>query len=653
MKVLKLVGIAVSYVLVFVVPAQSQDRPGTVAPNQTFISPGDSARAYSQLRARLDALFTSKTYRSGQVSAVVHSLDRRVNIYERSADLALAPASTTKLFSTGALYSLHRGNGAIETDVVTDAVIRDDGTVLGDVWLVGRGDALLSVNDLEALADEVRRAGIQRITGNVYADDTFFDDNVDRASYSGDGEVVQATGAIRALVTNKGSVTVVVNGAPNGRTTAQCVPGSDGFEIVIVSPPKGRRRRGRVSITTSRRADGVQVFTVTGWPGANRSVTKVFQMTSPAVATAGVFARRLQAGGVDVDGTVGAQQAPRRSRRIAAFRRSIEDFCSVVNKRSDNFLAEHVFKMVGALCGDHTTTPTTAKRVMLTSLDTLKVSRTGCVFNDGSGLSRRNRVSARTETELLRAIYRMPWATSFKNTLPIAGVDGTLRGRMHGTAAVGNVRAKTGTLRNVSALAGYVTTADGERLAFAFVSNGPNVHGYKGTENLAAIALAEFSLRKSVSTTSPDSEQGTTAGEDEEVLDDVPPEEDVDDEILNTIRTSRPPEHSVLPLPDTPVRHPPVQQPADGTQTTQPSGTATQRTTQTTPTTTQSPATRTKPTVKPRASSRRLQTRASRRTRTRQRVVRPNRRNTVRQRSQTRSRQRATPTRRAPQSRRR
>ena len=108
-------------------------------------------------------------------------------------------------------------------------------------------------------------------------------------------------------------------------------------------------------------------------------------------------------------------------------------------------------------------------------------------------------MSAKTEVDLLTKAAQSDFAQQFHNSLSIAGVDGTLRRRMVGTAAHNNVRAKTGTLRNVSALAGYVTTRDGEKLCFSIIWNGGSVGSYKMAENMFAIALAEFSRANATS----------------------------------------------------------------------------------------------------------------------------------------------------------
>jgi D-alanyl-D-alanine carboxypeptidase/D-alanyl-D-alanine-endopeptidase (penicillin-binding protein 4) len=524
-----------------------------------FLSQYDSTRAIDQLRQRLDAIFGRS--RGANVSVVVASLKRNVILYDRNGSMPLTPASTTKLFSTSSVFRMMGEQATLNTDVKIDGSIDANGTLNGDLYLVGHGDAMLSVNDLEELADKVHQLGIRRITGNVYGDGSFFDNVTQRAVYSGDGETVQGMPPVTALGVNNNTVAVLVQGASNGSTFVQTVPASDAFIIGRMAaapmrapaakktarvrgnatpkkmvpkkkkppvkkrsrghtdvhggwgldvqrygdvPPepasrqRGRRARrggGRVSISSASLANGAQQFIVRGTPGAHRSFAKYFVMTDPVTAAAGTFRVRLRAGGINIDGTFGRKSAPATCSTITSFRRPFVDFASVVNKRSDNFYAEHCFKIVGGLCNDNANTAARAKRGLIDVLDSLHVPHDGCVLNDGSGLSRRNKVSALTEMRLLQAISKQRWADAFKQTLSIASVDGTLRRRMSGTPAAGNVRAKTGTLRNTSALAGYVTTLDGEPLVFSIISNGPNVGSYKATENLAAITLASFSYK--------------------------------------------------------------------------------------------------------------------------------------------------------------
>lgn len=498
-------------IMTFVMGARSSsDTTRPVAPTLRlpFPSAADSARNLSALRTRLDAVF-ARGIGNGAVSAKVVSLRTGNVLYERNASRALTPASTTKLFTTVAAFHLMGKGATVNTVVRTDGLIDRTGTLDGNLYVVGHGDALLSVRDLEDMADALTRQGIKRIKGNIYGDATNFGDATDRATYSGDFETVQAMPPVQALTVQQSTVAVLVTGTAAGRVSVQTIPASDAFVIVTsgtaAPAPKGRRARrargGRVRVSSTTLADGRQQFVVAGSPGVNRTVTQYITMTRPAMATAGAFASRLRAGGIDIDGTVSERRAPVSSNILTVFRRPLSDFAAIVNKRSDNHLAEHVFKMVGSVCGEHKQTAQRAKKAVMDVLDSLGVPNDVCSFNDGSGLSRRNKASADAEVALLVEASREPWFPEFRSTLAVAGIDGTIRRRMTGTRAVGNVLAKTGTLRNVSALAGYVNTVDGELLAFAFIENGPSVGSYKAAENAAAVALSAFSYALPPSTT--------------------------------------------------------------------------------------------------------------------------------------------------------
>lgn len=514
----------------------------------------DSLSAIIDLRQKLDKLYTAAPYRSGLVSVKVISLRTGETLYERNADKPLTPASTTKLFSTATLYTLRGAGAELVTDVRIDGTIDASGVLRGDLYLVGCGDALLSVSDIDGLADNLQRMGIKRITGTIYGDGHLFDSNVNRARYSGDNEDVEPLGPITALTLQRGGLSIVVSASRNGSVIINPLPASDGLEIVntvqvssartrsgvrtqpsrkkgpsraqrtartarkrgradllplydslslgLGDAPRIRRRSGsrrvtrsvaRVAASSSLLPNGTQRIVVSGRISPGTSTTVYTTLLRPAAATAGVLRQRLRTRGITVDGGVGERQHPATSSSVTSVRRPLVELASIVNKKSDNFLAEHVFKMCGAAGGARPSSAGASTQCVARALDSLGVPRLGCVFNDGSGLSRRNLTSASTQVALLQRIAAQPWAQEYKSTLAVAGNDGTIRKRLVGTYAANNVNAKTGTLRNVSALSGYVTTRDGEPLAFAFISNGNSVSSYKYTEDMAALFLASFS----------------------------------------------------------------------------------------------------------------------------------------------------------------
>jgi len=133
--------------------------------------------------------------------------------------------------------------------------------------------------------------------------------------------------------------------------------------------------------------------------------------------------------------------------------------------------------------------------VVRTFLRQAGIGDSDVALNDGSGLSRNDLISANTTVQLLTFMTKHKYFEQFRDALPIAGVDGTLRTRMRGTPAEGNVRAKTGSLSSVASLSGYVTTAAGEHLVFSMMLNNyPDASALRRDSiDAIAVLLASFS----------------------------------------------------------------------------------------------------------------------------------------------------------------
>lgn len=534
-----------------------------------------SQKSLRQLTQTLQSIINKTSGKGTRVSAMVYSLDNNQVMFDYNARQPLTPASTTKLFSTFTALHLMGGDYSIPTIVATDAQGPVNGVLHGNVYIVGKGDALLTISDIEQLADQIEQAGIKKITGNIYGDGTYFDNVTQRHIYSGDGEIVEPLPPITALGYYRNSMTVMVSGGNPPRV--QTIPPSDAFISTVHqtlvktqplkvtrqvsrksssdkknvrhkqvkkkaalkkksanttrkkrrhamsvehpdiwlnrvgdAPPLPRRARKRVAsrgpsigINSAVQKDGSQIFNVVGSLGAGGIISKHFAIAKPELAVAGSLANRLKSGGVEIEGTIGLKKMPDNAKILGESRRAVTEMLNLVNKNSDNFLAEQTFKMIGGFKGGQDNTGAVAAKTITDELAQLGIYTEGVCINDGSGLCRKNLVSAKTEVDLLAKAAQSNFAMQFYNSLSVAGVDGTLRRRMIGTTAHNNVHAKTGTLRNVSALAGYVTTRDGEKLCFSFIWNGGNVGAYKMAENMLAIALAEFSR-------TPSSSLGTT-----------------------------------------------------------------------------------------------------------------------------------------------
>ena len=194
-------------------------------------------------------------------------------------------------------------------------------------------------------------------------------------------------------------------------------------------------------------------------------------MCSSDLAT--VFAEILEAKGIHVTGGIStsSEPLPAGARVLAAHDSApLAEILKGINKPSQNLRTEILLRLLGARVKGAGTVEA-GHAAVLEFLRRVGVSPQAWALQDGSGLSRSDLVSPHEMVSLLAAMDRHRYAAAFKDSLPIAGVDGTLEHRMRGTRAQGRVVAKTGTIRHVNALDGYATTRAGERLAFAVVVN--------------------------------------------------------------------------------------------------------------------------------------------------------------------------------------
>ncbi|MDC1068592.1 D-alanyl-D-alanine carboxypeptidase/D-alanyl-D-alanine-endopeptidase, partial [Candidatus Kapabacteria bacterium] len=177
---------------------------------------------------------------------------------------------------------------------------------------------------------------------------------------------------------------------------------------------------------------------------------------------------------------------------VIEFQRPLKDLITITNKRSDNYLAEHIFKLNGSHNSFSENDWESSLELLYRTTDSLGIPFTNCKIHDGSGLSRRNLLSSEAIVKMFSYVNSQKYKDTFFNSLSIAGNDGTLKSRMIGSHAENNLHAKTGTLRNASGLAGVTKTLDGENIAFAFIFNGRKYRYYKQMEDEMASLIAGF-----------------------------------------------------------------------------------------------------------------------------------------------------------------
>jgi D-alanyl-D-alanine carboxypeptidase/D-alanyl-D-alanine-endopeptidase (penicillin-binding protein 4) len=219
-------------------------------------------------------------------------------------------------------------------------------------------------------------------------------------------------------------------------------------------------------------------------PRTGRDYVRTVSVANPTRAFLLAFRAALERAGITVAGPVAdidELDAPTKgARRLLYLHESppLREIGVRLMKVSQNLIAETLFARIGLDADVPDVDPLQAARgVYERTLATWGVSADDLIVVDGSGLSRYDFVTVDALIAVLRHMTAPRHAAAFEATLPILGVDGTLERRLRGTRAQGRVHAKTGSMSNVRALAGYATTLAGERLAFAFIANNFKVRG--------------------------------------------------------------------------------------------------------------------------------------------------------------------------------
>ena len=205
------------------------------------------------------------------------------------------------------------------------------------------------------------------------------------------------------------------------------------------------------------------------------------------------FSRQLEEMGVTLNGSTGERQLPTDAQLLTTCTHSIRQVLHRMMKQSDNLYAESMFYQLAANGGTRWASAKMARQYENALFSRLGLNPRDYNVADGSGLSLYNYVSTELEVKLLRYAYqRSDIYDAYLEALPIASIDGTLKKRMRGTAAAGNVRAKTGTVKGVSSLAGYLTASNGHLLCFSIINNGGLSNGpMRNLQNKICVALCQ------------------------------------------------------------------------------------------------------------------------------------------------------------------
>ena len=411
-----------------------------------------------------------------QVGAIALPLDGARPLIAYDAELPLNPASTIKLVTTYAGLSLLGPDYRWRTEARLRGALRE-GVLHGDLVLRGGGDPKLVIEDLTEFVARMRAAGLEEIDGDLVLDDAIFDTGPHSVD-DFDGEPSQPYNVrpFGALMNFK-STRIVVR--PAGRR-AQIV-----FDPALADVALDNRVR-LVGGPCRFGASGLQVRDGVLHGAPLVSVTGSY---SRACGEQGLFAAMLdhrqfvhalfkaawQAAGGRWRGRTRIERGASAGEPwlVWVSPRTLADVVHDINKFSNNVMTRQLMLQVAAEAGARPATAADARRVIGGWLDAQGLRFRGLLLDNGSGLSRDSRASAAQLAQLLRHAAAGPLADLIRDSLPVVGIDGTMKARLADEPIAGRAWIKTGSLEGVRSIAGYVQAASGRRYSVAMIVNGP------------------------------------------------------------------------------------------------------------------------------------------------------------------------------------
>jgi D-alanyl-D-alanine carboxypeptidase/D-alanyl-D-alanine-endopeptidase (penicillin-binding protein 4) len=366
---------------------------------------------------------------------------------------------------------------------------------------------------LDLLAQQVRQAGVRTVEGRVVGDDSFFPDQPYGADWGWDDLQWDYGAPISALTFNENTAHLTVTATPYTKVpdskagtnpppaSAHWTPNLDYFTLDNSMTPaaQGATAQPPAHPNLFRRPGSrmVRAWGTVPPEGFHADLA----VEDPAEFTAAAFKQALRNHGITVRGdavsrhrppctasefaeeraqplkftrsTLSTVAAPTEGRKVLATHISVpvSQDEAVINKISQNLHAELLLRLLGKVHGADGSFAEGARVVRQFLLDA-GVDDNDFFFYDGSGMSTDDRIAPRALTQLLAYAARQPWGAAWRETLPIAGVDGTLSGRFNNSPLRGHLWAKTGTHNEANTLSGYLTAASGKTLAFSILVNG-------------------------------------------------------------------------------------------------------------------------------------------------------------------------------------
>lgn len=391
-------------------------------------------------------------------------------IYELHSDKKLIPASITKIITSGAiLRSLPPGYKFKTQLLLSENYKIKEGVYKGDLFLKGGGDPSFVSENMWYLVNVFARLGINKIEGDIIVDDSLFD----KVRFDESRQEVRVDRAydapVGAMSFNWNSVNIFIR--PDAQSNKPKVFIDPDISVFTIENRATQSEGDSNNLSVEKKNNKIIVSGKLG--KSSKEVVFYKNIQDPDIWAGQNLKLFLSHRSIIVSGDIKNKKAPITAEVVAEYEsKSIESILADMNKFSNNYVAEMLVKNL-SLSSSSVGNMTDGMKLVNQYVEGLKLSKESYEIYNPSGLTRDNKITAKFMVKILENIHSdFKIFPEFVTSLPIAGIDGTLKKRMKGEAGERWVRAKTGYLTNVVSLAGYAGLKDGQVYQFAFIFNG-------------------------------------------------------------------------------------------------------------------------------------------------------------------------------------
>lgn len=407
-------------------------------------------------------------------------------IFQKNTNQSMIPASNTKLFTTAAALYLMGPKYEFTTKILTNNPVVNEGELQGDLFIKGFGHSTFDFHDFDSLISLITSTGIKSIKGNIIADDSYFDKLYTRDDWIMDERANVKLPPVSALVVNKNQLVISLKASEkHGSKLRYSIKPECSFINVDIKA-KVTRSRSYPRISSSFNDNGMNIKVSGGLRKRRTPIRYAVNIDNPPKFFALYLKEQLQKNGIRVLGNAEVGTSPDLATEIASVGIALDSLIAIINKNSNNYLAECLFKSLGAFYSGEEGNSFYATQAVLSAFEDEYVIDDETAVVDGSGISRFNTITTGSVGRLLLKMFKHNLLyEDFYRSLAISGIDGTLKDRRINNFINGNFHGKTGTLNGVTALSGYLTAKDNHTYIVSIImeykAKGSNYH--KGIED--------------------------------------------------------------------------------------------------------------------------------------------------------------------------